>query len=214
MIKKAFKITVKKDNVEMNEKFCIIENKYGQIINSHSYNKIDGWVTYTGWKYNLEVNSNKLNIFHKMEEISESETLDEKLFSLNEGEKTIWCDDGYQITLKVTKISNSNKPTVYVGNGFAPSMIMDSARIKMKTISEEEFTKGIENAHSIVGHPEISKEYSIELNREEITLHKGDILYVVSPLHRPAKGEVVANGGVYKYIPKSEGHKYCKIEVL
>ena len=74
--------------------------------------------------------------------------------------------------------------------------------------------KAGKTAKSIIGHPEIAKNFNLELNRESITLQKGDELFVVTPSKRPAEGKTVENGAKYEFIPESEGYTYRKLEVI
>ena len=101
----------------------------------------------------------------------------------------------------------------YIGNGFSVSMVDGDATITIKTIDKEAFIRAGETAKSIIGHPEIAQKFGLQLNRESITLHEGDVLYVVTPSRRPAENKTVENGARYEFIPESMGYTYKKIEV-
>lgn len=101
----------------------------------------------------------------------------------------------------------------YIGNAFSPNMV-DEGTIKIEKINKNEFIEASKDSKSVIGHPEISKLFNLELNRESIYLNKGDILYVVVPSKRPMENKIVENGGKYEFIPESEGYTYKKITVL
>ena len=103
----------------------------------------------------------------------------------------------------------------YIGNGFSMGMISDeSVLISVDTISKKRFMNASRHAKSIIGHPEIAEVFGLPLNRESITLRKGDILYIVSPTTRPKAGQLVENGATYQFIPESEGYTYKQIQIL
>ena len=92
-------------------------------------------------------------------------------------------------------------------------MITD-ATINIKNINKKMFLDMIPYAKSICGHPEIAEHLSIKLNRESITLHQGDVLYIVLPASRPNAGQRVEDGAKYKFISEDEGYVYKMITVL
>lgn len=103
----------------------------------------------------------------------------------------------------------------YIGNGFSMGMIEnEDVLISIKTITKNQFIKAGNHAKSIIGHPEIAKIFDLPLNRESITLKKGDILYIVSPTTRPMANQMVENGAKYTFIPEEEGYTYKQIQVL
>lgn len=103
----------------------------------------------------------------------------------------------------------------YVGNGFSMGMVPDEqVYIKVDTITKKQFMNASTHAKSIIGHPEIAENFNLPLNRESITLQKGDILYIVSPTRRLKEGEIVENGTTYTFVPESMGYTYKQIQIL
>lgn len=103
----------------------------------------------------------------------------------------------------------------YIGNGFSMGMITnEDVLISVKTITKNQFLRAANHSKSIIGHPEIAELFGLPLNRESITLKKGDILYIVSPTTRPKANQVVENGATYNFIPESEGYTYKQIQLL
>ena len=102
----------------------------------------------------------------------------------------------------------------YIGNAFSVNMIDGDGTITIKTITKNQFMKAGNHAKSIIGHPEIAKNFNLPLNRESITLKKGDQLFVVTPATRPMANQEVANGATYNFIPEEEGYTYKVIQVL
>ncbi len=104
----------------------------------------------------------------------------------------------------------------YIGNAFSMSMIKDyeTVLISVKNITKSQFIKAGNHAKSIIGHPEIAELFDLPLNRESITLRKGDILYIVTPNQRPKANQMVENGARYTFIPENEGYLYKQIQVL
>ena len=103
----------------------------------------------------------------------------------------------------------------YIGNGFSMGMIPnEDILISVKTITKTQFIKAGNHAKSIIGHPEIAEIFDLPLNRESITLKKGDILYIVSPSTRPKANQMVENGARYEFIPEEMGYTYKQIQIL
>lgn len=101
----------------------------------------------------------------------------------------------------------------YIGNAFSINMIDGDGTITVKTITKNQFVKAGNHAKSIIGHPEIAKLFGLPLNRESITLKKGDMLYVVTPASRPMAHQIVENGAKYEFVPESQGYTYKVIQV-
>ena len=97
--------------------------------------------------------------------------------------------------------------TWYISNAFSPNMIQDEGVVRISRIDKESFVKAGETANSVIGHPEIAEAFGLEYNRQSISLLPGDVLYVVTPGHRP-------KNQCYNFVPESKGWIYRKIEVL
>lgn len=97
--------------------------------------------------------------------------------------------------------------TNYISNAFSPNMIDDCACVRFSRINKEEFVRAGEFSYSCIGHPEIAAHFGLEYNRQNISLLPGDVLYIVTPGHRP-KNEL------YNFVPESKGWIYRKCEVL
>jgi hypothetical protein len=83
--------------------------------------------------------------------------------------------------------------------------------IRVETISKQEFVDAGRTAYSVIGHPEIAEMFGLPLNRESVTLERGDVMYVVNPSRRPNEGMTVENGCKYQFIPESEGYVYKRV---
>ena len=97
--------------------------------------------------------------------------------------------------------------TYYISNAFSPNMIQDEGIVKFTQITKDEFVSAGEYANSCIGHPEIAEAFGLEYNRESISLLPGDILFIVTPGHRP-------KNQLYTFVPESKGWIYRRIEVL
>lgn len=97
--------------------------------------------------------------------------------------------------------------TNYISNAFSPNMIEDEGVVRITRVDKEEFTRAGEYCNSVIGHYEIAKALGLEYNRENIALLPGDVLYVVTPGHRP-------KNQLGTFIPERKGWIYRKIEVL
>ena len=95
----------------------------------------------------------------------------------------------------------------YISNAFSPNMIDDEGVVRITRIDKEEFVRAGEYANSVIGHPEIAEHFGLEYNRQNIALLPGDVLYIVTPGHRP-------KNQCYTFVPEREGWVYRKIEVL
>ena len=104
--------------------------------------------------------------------------------------------------------------TKYIGNAFSINMIPEDGLLSVKTITKAQFIKAGNHSKSIIGHPEIAKLFGLPLNRESITLKKGDMLYVVMPQNRQKVDEIVPSGTTYEFVPESEGYTYKVLQVL
>lgn len=102
----------------------------------------------------------------------------------------------------------------YIGNAFSINMIPEDGVLSVKTITKNQFIRAGTHAKSIMGHPEIAKIFGLPLNRESITLKKGDMLYVVMPENRQKINQVVPSGATYNFVPESEGYTYKVVQVL
>ena len=90
----------------------------------------------------------------------------------------------------------------------------ETVYISVKNITKKQFINAGQHAKSIIGHPEIAELFQLPLNRESITLNKGDILYIVTPSQRPQAGQYMENGARYNFIPENEGYLYKQVQVL
>ena len=97
--------------------------------------------------------------------------------------------------------------TTYVGNGFSPNMIKDSAVVEIEATTRQAFCKACKGGRSIIGHPEIAEKFNVPMNRKNITLECGDTLYVVSPRQRLKTEE-------YEYVSDESQYIYKKIHVI
>ena len=100
----------------------------------------------------------------------------------------------------------------YIGNAFSLGMTpYEEVNIRVETISKQEFCRAGRTAYSVIGHPEIAEMFHLPLNRESVTLERGDVMYVVNPSRRPNEGMTVENGARYQFIPESEGYVYKRV---
>ena len=97
--------------------------------------------------------------------------------------------------------------TNYISNAFSPNMIEDEGIVKITRVDKEAFVKAGEYCNSVIGHPEIAEAFGLEYDRENIALLPGDVLYVVTPGHRP-------KSQLGTFIPEGKGWIYRRIVVL
>lgn len=97
--------------------------------------------------------------------------------------------------------------SVYVGNAFSPNMVGDGVTVRFTLVTKDEYLEAAVGGYCVIGHPEIASALGLPFNREHISLAVGDVLYVVSPSHRP-KTEL------YDFVPEAKGWLYRKCEVL
>ena len=67
---------------------------------------------------------------------------------------------------------------VFISNAFSLQMLNSDAMISVEEIPEEDFNNVKNTAKSVVGHKDTANVLGVEFNRENITLNKGDVLYV------------------------------------
>ena len=96
--------------------------------------------------------------------------------------------------------------TIYISNAFSPNMIRGNALLKFTEVTKHDFIQAGKVATSVIGHPEIAEHFNLEYNRIGITLHPGDVLYIVTPNNRPS-------AEMYTYIEEDKGWTYRRIEV-
>ena len=97
--------------------------------------------------------------------------------------------------------------TIYVGNGFSPNMVGDEAQIHIKTTTKQVFMNACKEGKSIIGHPEIAEHFNVPMNRVNIQLVCGDVLYVVSPRQRLKTED-------YQYVSDENDYIYKRISVV
>lgn len=95
----------------------------------------------------------------------------------------------------------------YVGNAFSPNMVPDGTAVRFEKLTKSEFLRAAKGCYSCIGHPEIADALGLEYNRTNIDLLPGDVLYIVTPGHRP-KNEL------YTFVPERHGWIYRRCEVL
>lgn len=71
-----------------------------------------------------------------------------------------------------------------INNAFSTKMLQedilgDCINVEFQIISEDEFRQAIkESSKIIIGHEDTAKFFGVEMNRETIQLHEGDVLFV------------------------------------
>lgn len=69
--------------------------------------------------------------------------------------------------------------TKYVGTAYSMQMINGGrGLLRYDEISESTFRKHIQGAVSYVGHKDMADYYGVPVNRENLTLEDGDVLYL------------------------------------
>ena len=96
---------------------------------------------------------------------------------------------------------------IYVANAFSIKMIQKPLNLKVSLISKKRFFKETRDAYSVIGHEQIAEYFGFPCNRESITLHRGDIVYVtVESSSR--------NNAPFEFVISPETQKYYKVEAL
>lgn len=95
----------------------------------------------------------------------------------------------------------------YIGNAFSLQMLKDNQGIiKFEEISQQDFKTETNNAHSIVGHQDTANILNVEMHRENISLQKGDILFVAQVI-----GGRLPEGATE--LPQGFKFKFLKVEI-
>ena len=105
----------------------------------------------------------------------------------------------------------------YIGNAFSPAMIKKTEGdviISIKTISKQQFMKAKNHAKSIIGHPELAEYFDLTLNRESISLKRGDMLYIALPSKRYKEGKIIMYGGSEQFNVQNADFTFKLIQVL
>lgn len=84
-------------------------------------------------------------------------------------------EEGASLKEVLEMVLNTN---IYISNAFSLQMLNSDAMISVEEIPEEDFNNVKNIAKSVVGHEDTANVLGVEFNRENITLNKGDILYV------------------------------------
>ena len=113
----------------------------------------------------------------------------------NEGE----LEDGMTLKEILKREVNTN---VFVSNAFSLQMLSSDCMISVEEISEDDFNNVKHNAVSVVGHKDTATVLGVEFNRENITLNKGDVLYVAQIIggRLPEGASELPDGFKFKYL--------------
>lgn len=92
--------------------------------------------------------------------------------------------------------------SVFISNAFSLQMLNSNAMISIEEISEEDFNNVKSTAKSVVGHEDTANVLGVEFNRENITLNKGDVLYVAQIIggRLPEGATTLPDGFRFKYL--------------
>lgn len=104
----------------------------------------------------------------------------------------------------------------YVNNAWSSKLLQDELATAQFIIDEDEFREAISNgAYCVIGHPDTAKMFGVESNRQTLTLHPGDVIYVcelnmgdVPPGTRLPEGITRV-----KDLPKGSYYRFLKIVV-
>lgn len=95
----------------------------------------------------------------------------------------------------------------YVANAFSIKMMEEPCQLKVSILSEDRFFKETRDAYSVIGHEKVAEYLDFPVNRESITIHSGDIVYV-------AVESTSRNNTPFEFIISPETEKFYKVEVL
>lgn len=97
------------------------------------------------------------------------------------------------------RVLNTN---VYISNAFSLQMLTGDAMISVKEIPEEDFNNVKNTTKSVVGHKDTATVLGVEFNRENISLQKGDVLYVAQIVggRLPEGATELPNDFKFKYL--------------
>lgn len=81
----------------------------------------------------------------------------------------------------------------YITNGFSGNMLKNNSNlIRIENITEDDFNKQKNMAHSIVGHKQLAKHLKVKYNRENIHLEPGDTaLLILNKAGRKHENEIL-----------------------
>ena len=138
--------------------------------------------------------------------ISEFRELKSLMSKFNSEELTDIIEDNEEeleggMTLKeiLKRELNTN---VYISNAFSLQMLTGDAMISVKEITADDFNKVKATAKSVVGHKDTATVLGVEFNRENITLNKGDVLYVAQIIggRLPEGATTLPDGFKFKFL--------------
>lgn len=95
----------------------------------------------------------------------------------------------------------------YIANAFSLQMLQGDATIKVLNISEDEFVTAKSDAISAVGHPDTAAVLGVPCARINVSLQKGDVLYVAQ-----LTGGRLPEGATT--LPEGFAFKFLKVELV
>lgn len=95
----------------------------------------------------------------------------------------------------------------YIGNSFSLQMLgTDKGLLGFKILTKDDFEFQTRNAYSIVGHEDTARVLGVQMNRESISLKKGDILFIAQ-----ITGGRLPEGATK--LPQSCTFKFMQVEI-
>ena len=91
----------------------------------------------------------------------------------------------------------------YISNSFSLQMVeAKNGLIGFKELSEDDFKFKTRNATSVVGHFDTAKLLNVKFNRKNISLKKGDVLFVAQVIggRLPEGATTLPNGFKFKFM--------------
>ncbi|MEM3356176.1 MAG: DUF1874 domain-containing protein [Metallosphaera sp.] len=88
--------------------------------------------------------------------------------------------------------------TTYISNSFSLGMIPSGGLLSVVPITKDDFCSAITDGKSIIGHPATAQVLTtmcgkeVKVNRQAVTLQKGDIVVVAQVLTRLDEGKVLS----------------------
>lgn len=154
--------------------FC---NNHTDLRNFHTffemYNGGEIYTVVSNWcKQNTNPNA-WIKEFRELKSLMSNFTSDELADIIEDNEEEL--EEGMTLKEIIKRELNTN---VFISNAFSLQMLNSDAMISVEEISEEDFNNVKSTAKSVVGHEDTANVLGVEFNRENITLNKGDVLYV------------------------------------
>ena len=135
--------------------------------------------------------------FRELKSLMSNFSSDELADIIEDNEEEL--EDGMTLKEILKRELNTN---VFISNAFSLQMLSSDCMISVEEISEDDFNNVKHNAVSVVGHKDTANVLGVEFNRENISLNKGDVLYVAQIVggRLPEGATTLPDGFKFKFL--------------